>query len=376
MSFSNYFPKENFLNILNTLSQENNQYIQSVEKLFFEPFYHFLLDKSQKNELSPLKFSETHSTSFINAWNKLANNENLTNHEKNSLLQSFHTMIDNQIFQLSEESLGKDITDKYNNFINTINDGTISHYHLSKQNCHDCGQHLFFMFKNWKGATAILEKDLTNNKTSMVPAKPCLEEINYNINVNFPSGNLMIADWFRIEEFNKVVLYKESDQYDSKKSLNSTIGRLFHIQHYSNQNFVSIPVGNSSPYVYEHNNTLFFGSEKIDSMTDLPIKSNISDKGYVCTDLWNVSIIDKEVLKEILMKNMSEEKATETIDKYIEKNSIIEIQVNPGSYTINFTPKPGYLKEEKNDNNQEFIQTHDIFFYLKANKLKNTPKFK
>lgn len=51
----------------------------------------------------------------------------------------------------------------------------------------------------------------------MVPAKPCLEEINYNINVNFPSGNLMIADWFRIEEFNKVVLYKESDQYDSKK---------------------------------------------------------------------------------------------------------------------------------------------------------------
>ena len=76
------------------------------------------------------------------------------------------------------------------------------------------------------------------------------------------------------------------------------------------------------------------------------------------------------------MKNMSEEKATETIDKYIEKNSIIEIQVNPGSYTINFTPKPGYLKEEKNDNNQEFIQTHDIFFYLQANKLKNTPKFK
>lgn len=76
------------------------------------------------------------------------------------------------------------------------------------------------------------------------------------------------------------------------------------------------------------------------------------------------------------MKNMSEEKATETIDNYIEKNSIIEIQVNPGSYTINFTPKPGYLKEEKNDNNQEFIQTHDIFFYLKANKLKNTPKFK
>ena len=65
-----------------------------------------------------------------------------------------------------------------------------------------------------------------------------------------------------------------------------------------------------------------------------------------------------------------------TIDKYIEKNSIIEIQVNPGSYTINFTPKPGYLKEEKNDNNQEFIQTHDIFFYLQANKLKNTPKFK
>ncbi len=186
----------------------------------------------------------------------------------------------------------------------------------------------------------------------------------------------MIADWFRIEEFNKVVLYKESDQYDSKKSLNSTIGRLFHIQHYSNQNFVSIPVGNSSPYVYEHNNTLFFGSEKIDSMTDLPIKSNISDKGYVCTDLWNVSIIDKEVLKEILMKNMSEEKATETIDNYIEKNSIIEIQVNPGSYTINFTPKPGYLKEEKNDNNQEFIQTHDIFFYMKENKLKNTPKFK
>ena len=56
-------------------------------------------------------------------------------------------------------------------------------------------------------------------------------------------------------------------------------------------------------------------------MTDLPIKSNISDKGYVCTDLWNVSIIDKEVLKEILMKNMSEEKATETIDNYIEKNS-------------------------------------------------------
>lgn len=33
--------------------------------------------------------------------------------------------------------------------------------------------------------------------------------------------------------------------------------------------------------------------------------------------------------EEILMKNMSEEKATETIDKYIEKNSIIEIQVNP-----------------------------------------------
>ena len=47
--------------------------------------------------------------------------------------------------------------------------------------------------------------------------------------------------------------------------------------------------------------------------------------------------------------------ASDMARNYIEKNSIIEIQVNPGSYTINFTPKPGYLKEEKNDNNQEFI---------------------
>ena len=121
-----------------------------------------------------------------------------------------------------------------------------------------------------------------------LPTAPAME----TVSVTFPTGEVLVSDWFRYDTFNETV--DDAIRYKLGYSLNYPTGRTNVVKHYANvHNFISVHVGNSCPNVYQlDENTLIIGHTVEDS--------NLNSIATVCTDLWNATLIDKQTLVGIV----------------------------------------------------------------------------
>ena len=182
----------------------------------------------------------------------------------------------------------------------------------------------------------------------------------------------MIADWFRIEAFTDFVKYNKDY---TKLSINSLLGQIASTQHAANNGFLTVHVGNSSPSVYkDSNNNIYFGHSDLDEPED----KTGSYLGYVCTDLWNVTMIDKSRLIDIVAESskINLEQATSIVDEYIEenKNNLLIHHINPGDYKITFLTSEKYDSLHEIDKKNDFPQNINTIISVKQNTIK--PKLK
>lgn len=298
------FYKQQFDNIRNFPRPKNiddawrKEYWALVEENLYVPIREFLIAK--RRDLKPIKYSETHNNFFINNWNKFLAGEDLN----------------------VDRIFSKLVRENYDTIISTIQNGNIDSYMLPECTCFECGQRLEIFFKEWEPALYNVEY---SDKFAYTPAKPCIEDRLYGVDVEFPTGEILASDWFRIPAFNSV----EDTNYEQHKSLNHTAGRIYNTERYAREfNFVCINVGNSSPHIYQNGNSLIFAADK---------PKGYKERGYVCTDFWGVTLIDKAQMLDILYKEHGSQSEV-VLEDYIKENHINTLHVTPGTYTVEYYP--------------------------------------
>lgn len=318
---------------------ENKNYdiIFAENEVFYKAVMSFLKEKAKAGELEIPNFSKSHEGEFITNWESLIENK-LTNHQEEKIGKYFKGVLD---FTVIPFVYGKDpaenIEKHYQKLINKINNGIFENNELIVESqCLNCGKSINVVGKNWN--LDLVDIDYKNNQITAL--KDCLEDKLYEVKVEFKTGELLIADWFRIKEFTKKVKY--NPDY-TNVSINFALGRLKSTQHAAELGFVTVHVGNTCPNILQKDEDFIFGHFEYDhNESEEPAKiDEYQEKGMVCTDLWNVTVIDKYRLIEIVSDSTGTEKAQEIVEEYIKENidNMDIVHVQPGEYTITFAPK-------------------------------------
>lgn len=338
---------------------ENYDDIFAKQKLFEQAILNYLKERANNNMLQMPINSSTHYSNFLTAWKNLVDKK-LKVDQEDKIIYTFSKIISNNMLKMTYVKTPITIEENYTNLINKVNSGDFQRFELEYDECFGCGKKIHMVTKDWKvqlQTTQIQE----NNKIEFKVLPDCIEDKIYEVNIEFKTGELLMADWFRIPEFTKQVDY--NPEY-KKLSINSDLGKIQSTEHAAELGFVTIHVGNSSPSIYQNGNDFVFGREKEDSE-----QNHYKEKGYICTDLWNATIIDKSRLIEIVAQKLGEEEAKKTVEKYLEeeKNNINFITVQPGKYNIAYSPNKDISNIDK-----ELPQEMKVMFSMK----KELPKKK
>ncbi len=342
INFKNYYTLEDYKKMIQIYTENKGNYeiLNQIGKIFNEKLIHFLKDIAKNDQIKLSSNSENHDSNNLNYFRNLLNNK-LSQDEEKDLSYVFSTYIGMEISQVIN-NLDK-LEENYEKLIEKINGGNFAHYELNGTcPCFGCGENIKLIIKNWKvipGSFKLNEQ----KKYEFKPLENCVEDKLYEVKVEFKTGKLFMADWFRIEEFTKAV------QYDG--SINSIKGQIKSTEHAAKLGFITVHVGNSSPTIYQKGEEFLFGYQKEN------MNHEYHEKGYICTDLWNVTIIDKLTLIEIIAQKVGEEKAQELVKNYIKENGLKPINVSPGTYIIEYNPKRNinkYAKEIPKDINTIF----------------------
>lgn len=336
MNFENYITKENLQNIIDAKHEENKIFNKAIAENFTIPFSLFLTDLNNNNQLSTIENSEGHETIFSYHWNRFVKDKEEINNRISSFLEPF-------LFKITYNQA--DIDETYSSLIEKINSGNFKYYELYHDicSCERCSQKMILSIENWKLKFSIFEKKLDGSCDYSHFTKPedCLPNMNYQLDVNFPSGELLITDWIRIPDFTNHVEVPPDKRY-TDFSLNHLLGRKNTTQHYAeNFNFIFVSLSNIKADAYLDNGNLVIGCENyneesgdFDEIKDLELVSSI------CTDLWGATIIDKQQLIQILIDATGDaEKANimvqDYIDEYLDGKTV---KVEPGNYSLSFNP--------------------------------------
>lgn len=376
MTFSNYFKLDDYkqlCSLWNDDSDKADMYGKSkmmslMEKTFDKAIIDFLIDYKKDNFLPKVAYGEGHEIYWKSQWNQMLKDKEF---DKSVFSSSFFMVL--AYGMPKQEATQKDIEDAYNKLIENTDRGNFGRHLVSEDfcSCTDCGQKMRLIFEGWKPKFQVLKK-IEDKKIIMGNPESCLAKEVVSLNVDFPTGELLMADWFRIPGFTEAVEYKGADKYSQERSINHASGRILATkENLENFNFISISVGNSSPRIFQSGNNLAFGSVDEDKEDDI---GKYKEVGYVCTDLWAVTIIDKKVLIEIIAKTNNEDIdiATELVNKYIKEESVNKVNVKPGSYQLNF--HGNYYNFDKLSKDKDYPETIKKFFTIKSKDLEYTPK--
>lgn len=339
--FNEFYSFENFSNNFNLNKKRlfklnNKQIITAEEKLnlsnhkknFFMAIINFLQTNLKEQNLK-INNIKKHTFVFNRILDKVFSLQEHSYSERE--INYLGYLFKNNLFQeLSKQEIESNEpfllnVEIYLNFCDYISKGNFSGFALecNNEDCQNCSKNLILNFINWQ---PILETYNESENTD------CISKEITTVNFEIKSPTLLIADWFRINEFTDQVEYNPDYLLPS---INTYKGRVLSTLSSIKNGFISIHVGNSSPSIFIKENNLYC-IESCDSDNKLIKKSGFNYKGYVCTDLWNVTLIEKSVLIEIIKRKNPN--AEQIVDDYISQNSddIIKLNVQPGEYKLEF----------------------------------------
>lgn len=116
----------------------------------------------------------------------------------------------------------------------------------------------------------------------------CIElnkQLRFKYDFKCRSGKIVIANDLRETKYAKRRVSKEYD------SINYKYGMMRMIKHWADRNFLYMQCGNTSPRIYQNdrNGRVIVGDTE---------RKGYVEKGYVCTDLWAVHVMDYADFKE------------------------------------------------------------------------------
>lgn len=367
MTFSNYFSFEQYQSLVNIYNKTKNDdksvYQELEQKTFGKALIGFLEHLNSQNKLAPVNRGEGHITNFQNSYNKLLNKEQLEKYDEVMITRMLSKVIFFSIYFRDNEVCNEEaMQERYNKLNTSMTSGSFESHYIGDGNCYcfECGEDFKLHIDNWQMKFTGFE--LVNNRYQSVEPQSCIAKGIVEQKITFEKGNLLIADWFRIDEFTQAV--EGADEFD----VNSAKGRLDSTEYYAKHfNFINVSVGNTCPTIFKDQNNLIFGRQDYDAEeSQHPYK----EKGSVCTDLWAVTIIEKHQLIKIIADHLAKNGATdatkqakELVSDYLKEEDVTKFKVEPGTYTLRFNGS--YEQFINHEDKTQFPPEIQPFFTLK-----------
>ena len=358
--FEKYFSLDDFKAIQETFKNETQAgidlYSKTVEERFQPALKRFLEAKRDAGQLSAIPNGGGHSIEIIRLWNGLVDNTKEFNRNRYAwpfLLGNFNSeFMFEPLYALEDAGVTPEgIQEAYRAVVDSVTQGnTPVHRNTSDHYCGNDNISYRHTMINWQ--ITLMGFDMKAKKFK--PLQPIEGPKIVEVSIDFKTGNLLIADWFRIEEFTQLVKASQTSI-----SVNSSQGREQQTQKYIDDfNMVSVSCGNSAPGLYWQDGALVVGFHN-DEYTDAedsgveeykpcPLPEGMKEIGQVCCDLWWTTIIEKENLVEIIARSLAQkdledpntlkERSETILADYIEEKVpngyLNEIKIPPGQYWL------------------------------------------
>lgn len=406
--FNEYFSFDQFMKVVNATIEKRKEketnYNPNIETPYdlirhnnlLVPIHNFLQDYNKEYGLLPIENGVGHSVNLSYFWDNFREN----NINKKGYTKEENIKFDSrELGQLLSKELffpfyinEKDIIseefwqERYTTLANQLNEGNFEHFRLPDScYCFECGANFKLELKNWQPQLLEMvlvheDQDWWKNKYEYNPAPECAVPHIVNLEVEFPSGNLLVTDWFRMEEFTNTVDLKGA--FDDKYDVNCALGRIEQSTHYAKDfNFISTP-GGGMPNIFKNGNSIIVGNydEEDNSSEVKKFKKSYKKSGRVDCMLRAVTIIDSDQLIKILSINSDTDTATQLLDSYMKKNKdeIKKLTVTPGTYIFEFSGDHYNLKNHTEEKFPEsiipFVIVQEKEEYLKAHSLEASNK--
>jgi hypothetical protein len=221
----------------------------------------------------------------------------------------------------------------YASLVADVDSGSIPFYHAdSREECQTTGEQLMFELHAWEPRLGVRPRGRIDPDARLEPAPRLAAPSVHHYVIDVPSGELLLADWFRIEAFTKAVADPAAEAY--QYSINNAAGCHRKTSWFAEQHgFMSVFVGNSSPQVVVRSGQVVLASFDEDGELGEPEPEG-EFLGRVCTDLWWATAIDRQKLTDIVAKQMPRAEAVAAIDELINEYSIHTVKVRPGKLHV------------------------------------------
>lgn len=314
---------------------------------------------------------DAHDTPFLRSWNALAEGTWDDGSFWNSRERHLHTLssklgdiammpfysFDRK--EADEEPASEAVREIAAAIHANVLSGRSGPYHmLEGETCRISGIRLALDLDGWKPVMGIMDRSTRRIRPSnFVPPTPVDHVV-----VSFGGGPVLVGDWFRIPEFTSAV-DPEGREFD----LSTELGAREYVRHYARKGFVSVHVGNTCPSVLPFGEGLVVGraDEDADDSREVP-----KEMGSVCTDLWRVTMIEKERLVEIVAGTLGREEAEKTVEAYLEEHPCdATIVVPAGEHHLYFSGHHELFVESFHSEDLPLPGAVDPFFVLSMREL-------
>lgn len=236
----------------------------------------------------------------------------------NRKFQNFNTItvkICHKELTSSSVQFSKNLKKGYDKFIDCVDRGEMK-FASTENRDQVTGENFCFELVDWK--PKLFGYESGSRERVYMKAIPPVEPIN-TVNVTFETGEVLVADWIREENF--------YNQTENKFSVNYDSGRINQTEHFAKLGVVHVTVGNASPMLFQNGTTLVVGNYKDadEESVYTPVINSIT------TDLWAVTMIDRAQLNRMIGKDQA--------DIFISEEKPHIIKIEPGEYKVSYSPK-------------------------------------
>lgn len=338
-TFRNFFRPEDMAWFVAHYAQEDrgghDGYFDRLGSAFHPALRGFLDALRQEGVLEPIPGSSGRRGTLIDAWNGMVtSDDSFRSHPElawERIVEWFaHDLVFGTAYRAAEPGadaarMAEASAAAYETIVRRVDAGTFSWHEIREgETCATTGDRLKVETTGWK-----LRMGGIDTKTGrLVPMKPVERAAIREATFDFPTGDLLVADWFRLDAFNEAA--------DSVKvpSLGSADGREAVTRAYARElGFLSVAVGNTSPTILEVDDALVFGwvDQDAEHGEDAP-----KIVGEVCTDMWRTTIIEHGRLVDMVAASVGREEAVRMVDEYVAENGVARIRVEPGTHHVYF----------------------------------------
>lgn len=355
--------------------QQRRDFIAEQQDNFINFLKQAIVDKG----IVAIENSDTHVMRETKMWNQfLQDPEGLDQEQRKMITRDFLVpMIYSLVLPMPDDEPFKQTARyQYDTLIERLNTGN---FHadlgdhailLQEHHCFECGCEMVFSMENWNPILKIKQRNKDTDYYELKNPEPCLMENLNRFTFEIKGTELLVNDWFRFDAFT------QATDTNFRFNINNPKGQTDETLHYAREfNFIKITMGNMNVNLFSQNGNIIAGCKNGNK-----IPKAYDEIGEVSCELWAVTIIEPQILAEIIAKEakISVDDALDQVKDYVKSGGAEVITVEPGTYEVKFANHYSGFEDLAREDEEIAWKTKAITPYFMIEKAlpKNTKKLK